>query len=151
MHNIIQPYLSDLLTFFINILVAFLVWLTAHIKNYYVSKTTKTQRDMLHMLGYEAFSLSKQLFTANAGTQKLQFATNYIQKRLDQAGITYFTAEDIRGVIEKIYTEYKQQEQKTITIGNASMTTTGSTIQTTGSAPQTAQVQTSSTTGIVNP
>lgn len=114
MHDFLQPYLNDVVNAVVGllfaVLVAAVVKLRQKVESYYVAHTNASQRDVLHVIAGEAVAYAATVFKEQNGEQRLESALTYVNTRLKPLGIS-FTAEELRGAVEKAYAEYKAKSQ----------------------------------------
>ena len=106
----ISPYVTQVLLALVALLAVLVrIWLDGLRKKaeaYYEARTTAEQRQILALLGKEAFSFAETVYRELDGPGKLERAVEYVKLKAAAAGI-YVAAEEIRAVVEAAWLDKK--------------------------------------------
>lgn len=120
MHEMIQPYLEEVVQILITIIsmmiIAALAELRGRVLRWIDSRTTKEQRDLIYRIAGEAFSYAEQIFREAGGERKLEVAMQYVSRQLKRRGLD-LTEEEIRAAIERAVLEYNERNPKEYPLG----------------------------------
>ncbi|HOV79346.1 MAG TPA: phage holin, LLH family [Bacillota bacterium] len=83
---------------------------------YFEARTTTEQRQILALLGKEAFSFAETVYKELKGPEKLAEAVKYLLDKAEAAGIKV-TVEEARAVVEAAWLEDKRKEMPVIEVG----------------------------------
>lgn len=104
-----NPYLHTLFWAVMNLLGGLLVVALFRVRGYVEkwmkARMTEAQRQVVHKLAKEAFSLAEQAYKASPGPVKLEQAKAYLRSQLAQKGIK-FDDEQMQAVIETHVADY---------------------------------------------
>lgn len=113
--EIIQPYINGIIQALVGLLatlvIAALVSFRQRVNTWLESKTTSTQRDILHKFSLEAFAFAETIYKEADGQKKYEAAYEYLTMRLKDYGIDIREAE-IMATIEKAVLEYNMAKNK---------------------------------------
>lgn len=105
-----QPYVTTIVTAIVGLLAALILstvnQLKAKANEWIDARTNAAQRETIHKIAAEAFSLAQTAFKESDGQKKLKEAMQYASDQLSEKGIPV-SALQLQAAIEKAYLEYK--------------------------------------------
>lgn len=111
-----QPYLETiflaLMSLIASLIVAALVGLRQKVFKWIESRTSREQRELLHQMAEEAFSLVEKLYKSEHSQTKLDEAKNYIYDRIKEHGLN-ISEKEVVAVIEKAVLDYNTKVKST--------------------------------------
>lgn len=112
--ELIQPYITNIVVAVVGILATIVLGLLASLKtrvNVWIdTKTSASQRELLHKIANESFAYAETSFSTESGRNKFNKAFIYTSDRLGKLGIEV-TAEEINAAIEKAVLEYNSKKK----------------------------------------
>lgn len=113
--NQVQPYIISIVVAIVGIIATVILSLLTQLKtrvNIWIdTKTSESQRELIHKIACEAFAYAESTFNSEGGRSKLNQAFMYASEKLGKLGIK-ITAEEINAAIEKAVLEYNAQKKK---------------------------------------
>jgi len=111
----VQPYIISIVVAIVGILTTVVLSLLAQLKakvNVWIdTKTSESQRELIHKIANEAFAYAETVLNSETGRNKLNQAFMYASEKLGKLGIQV-TAEEINAAIEKAVLEYNAHKKK---------------------------------------
>lgn len=118
----VQPYIVSIVVAIIGVLTTMLLGFISNLKtrvNVWIdTKTSASQREILHKVASEAFSHAEAYFKAESSQAKMNQALDYASKKLANLGVK-MTTDEIKAAIEKACLEYNANKVKVVKDGNA--------------------------------
>lgn len=110
----IQPQLTTIVSSIIAVLVTLVLALLAYIQKRVIvwinSKTSLSERELVHKVASEAFAIAENAFNSQAGKAKMNFAYSYTSDLLTKAGIK-ISDDEIKAAIEKAVLDYNLKKK----------------------------------------
>lgn len=111
----IQPYVVSIVVAIVGLaatlVLGFIAQLKTKVNNWIDTKTSESQRELIHKIANEAFAYAETAFKSESGRNKLNQAFVYASEKLGTLGIKV-TSEEINAAIEKAVLEYNAQKKK---------------------------------------
>lgn len=105
----VQPHVQTIIISLIGIIATVVLSLLAVLQKrvnlWIASKTSVSDRELIHRVASEAFALAEKAFKETNGQAKLNYAFSYTSEHLAKAGIKV-TADEIKAAIEKAVLDY---------------------------------------------
>lgn len=113
--ELIQPYVTSIVVAVVGILttivLAFIATLKTKINLWIDTKTSASQRELIHKIANEAFAYIESTMKDQGSKTKLSAAYMYASEKLGQLGINV-TKEEIDAAVEKAVLEYNAKQKK---------------------------------------
>lgn len=124
MHDVweqIQPSVTTIVVALVGILttvvLSLLAMLRTRINLWIDTRTSATQRELLHKIANEAFAHAETMFSSEMGTKKMNEALIYAQDKLSKVGIKV-TMEELKAAIHEACLKYNADKVKVLKDGN---------------------------------
>lgn len=109
--ELIQPYITSIVVAVVGILTTIVLGLLASLKtkvNVWIdTRTTASQRELLHKVANEAFAHAETVYNSESSRNKLNQAFIYASEKLGDMGIKV-TKEEINAAIERACLEFNK-------------------------------------------
>lgn len=121
--ELIQPYITSIVVAVVGILTTIVLGLLASLKTkvtvWIDTKTSASQRDLIHKIANEAFAHAESLFSSESGRVKLGKAFIYASGKLSNLGIKV-SEDEVNAAIERACLEYNANKVKVVKENKAS-------------------------------
>lgn len=115
--ELIQPYITSIVVAVVGILTTIVLGLLASLKTsvkvWINTKTSASQRELIHKIANEAFSFAESTLSTESGRMKLSCAFMYTSEKLGMLGIKV-TDDEINAAIEKACLEFNANKVKIV-------------------------------------